>query len=50
MDEDEVKELEELGDEEKIRQALLWQGAFWIWLAPDRYDFPLENALTKLMI
>ena len=49
MEEDEVRELEELGDIEKIRRALLWQGAFWIWLAPDRFDFPLENGLTKLM-
>ncbi|KAF7974439.1 hypothetical protein HWV62_12170 [Athelia sp. TMB] len=52
MEEDEVKKLEELGDIEKVRQALLWQGAFWIWLAPDRFDFlsKMGSSITKLMI
>ncbi|KZP19936.1 hypothetical protein FIBSPDRAFT_743008 [Athelia psychrophila] len=41
MSEEEVANLESLGDEEQVRQAILNQGHFWVWLSPDR--FPLQS-------
>lgn len=36
MGEVEVFELEELGDAEKIMEAIVHQGGFWVWMRPDR--------------
>lgn len=36
MTEDEVKELESLNDEDKVKQAVLFEGLMWIWMSPDR--------------
>ncbi|KZP07104.1 hypothetical protein FIBSPDRAFT_875899 [Athelia psychrophila] len=41
MSQEEVKNLESLGDEEQVRQAILNQGHFWVWLSPDY--FPLQS-------
>lgn len=32
-----VKELDELGDVDVIRQTIIWTGQYWIWMRPDRY-------------
>ncbi|KZP20242.1 hypothetical protein FIBSPDRAFT_540162 [Athelia psychrophila] len=42
MSEEEVANLESLGDEEQVRQVMLNQGHFWVWLSPDR--FPLQSS------
>ncbi|KAF7974442.1 hypothetical protein HWV62_12176 [Athelia sp. TMB] len=39
MAQEAVRDLEHLGDEEKVKEALLYQGQHWIWMSPDR--FPL---------
>ena len=36
MDYEQVLGLEELGDVDKIRDAIVHQGYFWIWMRPDR--------------
>jgi hypothetical protein len=34
---EEVMELEELCDSEIIREQIIWEGQYWIWMGPDRY-------------
>ncbi|KZP32757.1 hypothetical protein FIBSPDRAFT_773942 [Athelia psychrophila] len=40
MESEEVANLEPLGDEEQVRQTILNQGHYWVWLSPD--CFPLQ--------
>lgn len=37
-----IKELECLGNVELIRQAIVWEGKFWVWMEPDQYVFWLS--------
>lgn len=32
-----MMKLEQLGDVELIRPAIIWEGKFWVWMRPDRY-------------
>lgn len=32
-----VKELDELGDVDIVRQTIIWTGQYWTWMRPDRY-------------
>jgi hypothetical protein len=36
-----LPELELLNDVELIRQAIIWEGKFWVWMAP--HEFPLSE-------
>lgn len=35
-DDSDLMELEELGDSEAIRQRIIWEGKYWVWMRPDR--------------
>lgn len=37
-----MTELEPLGDIELIRQAIIWEGKFWVWIRPDLYALSLS--------
>ncbi|KAF7972352.1 hypothetical protein HWV62_18130 [Athelia sp. TMB] len=42
MTQEAVRDLEHLGNEEKVKEALLYQGQHWIWMSPDRFPLAVD--------
>jgi hypothetical protein len=41
--------LEELGDSEVIRQKLIWEGKYWVWMNPNWYAPPIGSLTLQFI-